>query len=418
MRALKVCGTLLLVWQLQLGCSADRDDARTSTPTARSGPIAGGAGPGSACPSPVARVPTPVATGAIGASAPGSPNTTRPIGDGQCAAISQTAQNQLEPADVVWAIDNSGSMAEEMQFLRDNMNAFSKQISQSGIDVRIVLLSDVLRPDMMDPDAGMGRGGGRGRRNGICIDAPLGSGTCPDDSQLPAYLHVPQPVGSHDALDVIVMSYAQWMAQMRPGATKSFVVVTDDDAVQQPDPFGLFGPVTVPTAAERSAAFMTAVKALDPALFASFKLDAIYPFTMCQEAAAVGEVYAELVKATGGVGGDLCQQDFKPVFDELARGIVSASHIACEWTIPAAPSGSTFEVGKVNLQYATGVTPAPQTVLHVDAVSQCAAQGGWFYDDNNSPTRIAVCPATCDAIKNDPSAKVDILFGCATLVPQ
>jgi hypothetical protein len=129
-------------------------------------------------------------------------------------------------------------------------------------------------------------------------------------------------------------------------------------------------------------------------------------------------VYRELTKSTSGISGDLCQQDFKPVFDELARGIVGASRIDCQWQIPAAPVGTTFDVGKVNVQYTTASSPAPQTVFHVDAPALCPAAGGWYYDDNTKPTRVAVCPATCDTINADSSAKVDVLFGCATLVPK
>lgn len=242
---------------------------------------------------------------------------------------------------------------------------------------------------------------------------------------MPAYLHVPQEVDSHDALDVIIATYPQWMAQMRAGATKSFVVVTDDDAIDQEDELDIFGGIfgtpmqgMPPTVAERSAAFTSAVKALDATQFASFKFHGIYPFTECEQAAAVGAVYAELVKSTAGLSGDLCEQNFKPVFDELARGIVQSSGLACQWAIPPAPIGSPFEVGKVNVQYATAATGAAQTVLHIDSPGQCPAEGGWYYDSNTNPTQILVCPATCDVIKAEPSAKVDILFGCATLVPQ
>jgi hypothetical protein len=402
-----------LVWVFAQGCSSDVDDGRLA-PSSRGRTLqsAGVATPGSGA----ATVPPAAAVGPGASGAPGAPNT-RPLGDGQCAAISQTAQNQYQPADVIWAIDGSGSMSEEMQFVRENMNAFSQQISQSGIDVRIVLVSS--------PLGGMNTGmGGGGRDNGICIDAPLGSGMCPEDTKLPSYLHIPRGVGSHDALDVIVDTYPSWMGQLRPEATKAIVVITDDDAIQPAEEDwlgGLLGtPMPAPplTPAERSAAFLQALRALDPTMFAAFKFDAIYPFTECDEAAAVGAVYRELVMQTGGLGGDLCLQDFHPVFDELARGIVTGSQLACEWAIPAPGTGATFESDKVNVQYATTATPAPQTVFYVDSASQCTPQGGWYYDNAVNPSRIFVCPSVCDTVKADTSAKIDILFGCATIVPD
>jgi hypothetical protein len=40
--------------------------------------------------------------------------------------------------------------------------------------------------------------------------------------------------------------------------------------------------------------------------------------------------------------------------------------------------------------------------------------GGWHYDSATDPTRIIVCPQTCDTITAIPNATVHVLFGCAT----
>src|SRR5690606_21962630 len=52
-------------------------------------------------------------------------------GDGdpeECAAVSEQAQNQFAPVDIIFAIDTSGSMTEEKNFVQQNMNMFSQQI--------------------------------------------------------------------------------------------------------------------------------------------------------------------------------------------------------------------------------------------------------------------------------------------------
>src|SRR5688500_14736466 len=59
----------------------------------------------------------------------------------ECVGIDETAQPALQPADIVFAIDTSGSMGEESTFVKDKMNAFSQQIIASGIDVRVVMLA-------------------------------------------------------------------------------------------------------------------------------------------------------------------------------------------------------------------------------------------------------------------------------------
>jgi hypothetical protein len=46
------------------------------------------------------------------------------------------------PADIIFAIDSSGSMDEEIAFVQTHMNAFSQQIVAAGIDARVILIGD------------------------------------------------------------------------------------------------------------------------------------------------------------------------------------------------------------------------------------------------------------------------------------
>ena len=71
------------------------------------------------------------------------------------------------------------------------------------------------------------------------------------------------------------------------------------------------------------------------------------------------------------------------------------------------------------MNYSPGGVPPPQPIYHVQSPADCAANGGWYYDDNTNPTQVLVCPSTCTAIQSDPNAKVDVLFGCQTIdVPK
>jgi hypothetical protein len=287
-------------------------------------------------------------------------------------------------------------MDEEIVFVREQLNAFSQQIVASGIDVRIVLISSPVLatppppPNPFDDDDD--------QDNGICIAAPLGSGNCPEDSNLPRYLHVPVEVKSHDALNLFISTFPQWRAQLRPNASKTFVVVTDDNAEDEPN--------------DSAAAFSSSVAGLDPALFPEWSFSGIYCFSECPEAAEIGTVYQELVAQKQGVAGDLCLQDFAPVFAELAQAVIGATGIDCQWEIPPAPPGQTFDTGRVNVQY-TG-SGAAQTIFHVDAADRCGTDGGWFYDQNAAPTKLLACPATCELLRSEDNAKIDVLFGCET----
>ena len=97
-----------------------------------------------------------------------------------CTGVSEEPENTLAPADIIFLVDNSPSMRDEILWTRQNLNLFSQTISDNGVDHRIVMISCL--HDGCD---------GHRTTNGICIDPPLGSGDCEtSDTNLPEYLHV------------------------------------------------------------------------------------------------------------------------------------------------------------------------------------------------------------------------------------
>lgn len=340
--------------------------------------------------------------------------------DDSCGAVEQMAQNRLQPADIIWAIDNSGSMTEEALAVQQNMNDFATRLVSSGIDVHLAMISTT-NAGPLDTGGGgwasfgggnwasFGGGAGGGLdfanecqgSNGVCIAAPFGSGNCPDDSNLPSFLHLLECVNSWNPLTRIVELQPMWASMLRPDASKHIVVVTDDDSTM--------GHLT-------ADGFISAVNAFDPPL-PNWKFHGIFSFTDCPSASAVGTVYRQLVDQTGGVAGDLCTQDFTPVFDALVTSVVQGSSLACDWAIPPPPDGETFSPDKVNVK----VTPsagAALDILRVPPGSACGDQGGWHFDDEATPSKVVACPATCDSLQADAATKVSVLFGCKSrLVP-
>jgi hypothetical protein len=261
-------------------------------------------------------------------------------------------------------------------------------------------------------------GGQSGDWRSICIGAPLGSGSCPDDSNPPAFLHVDENVGrgqptaptpERTALNMLLTTYPQYQSVLRPEATKTFVVVTDVDADAAPN--------------DSAAAFTANVQATDPQMFAEWKMSGIVAFGACpaNDISSVffpsvrGQVYLDLIDQTGGVAGDLCKMDFAPVFDDIAEGVIGASDLDCDWAIPAVPDGETFNPRKVNVVLRSDA--GEQAFGSVATVDDCAKVGNaWYYDDPAAPTRLMACSQTCDFIRSVPGATLDILFGCDTLV--
>jgi hypothetical protein len=335
----------------------------------------------------------------------GEPTTTGPLldmpngdgdGDGdpnECAAVSETAQNELLPVDIIFAIDTSGSMTDEKNFVQQNMNIFSQQIFLANIDHHVVMIAD------QSPD-------------GPCINVPLGSGNCPNDSKLPEYLHVVQGVGSTNALEIILSTQPQWAPSIRPGSVKHLVVVSDDESSMG------------------SGQFDAAFKALDPdyedyffhAIVAHeapdelecFLMQSTCCFSLIPLSEEVGQVYLELVALTGGISGDLCDQEFGPVFNQIAQSVLGTTPLACEWDIPDPPDGETFDPMKVNVKLTLDGNETD--IFFVDNEAACGGGDGWYYyPDNVNPETIRICPSTCAAVQAAEQAAVDILFGCETI---
>ncbi len=307
--------------------------------------------------------------------------------EASCAAVSVAATNTKVPVDIVIAVDTSGSMGDESTWVKENLNAFSSQIVESGVDFHLVLIAEQV--------------GGK-KNNGICVAPPLGSGECPDDSNLPTYTHILSKVGSKDALARIVEHYEPrdglpgWRQVLRPGSNLHFLVVSDDNSEWSKN------------------TFVDELAKLSPAI-ERFRFHGIVSAWDCEYAASVGAVYMRLVDDYEGVLGDLCTQQFAPVFEELATEVSKAS-LPCEWEIPAPPDGLEFNADEVNVSF---TDEAGDTRLFKRVLKESGCTGDadlWYYDDPVNPATVKACPATCEKLQDRPDASIDIQFGCKTVV--
>jgi hypothetical protein len=166
-----------------------------------------------------------------------------------------------------------------------------------------------------------------------------------------------------------------------------------------------------------------AILALEPTLFDGFAFHGIFAFTdgdddQCEDLAEeAGEEYAALVERTSGVAGDLCLQDFRPVFDRLAQAVVGRSQLPCEWALPMAPPGTVFDAKMTNVLYSSA-TRSQEIVSRVGSADECAATSdgwGWHFDDEAQPSTIQLCAAACGAIQEEPGARVGVEFGCPSV---
>lgn len=113
-------------------------------------------------------------------------------------------------------------------------------------------------------------------------------------------------------------------------------------------------------------------------------------------------------------------QDVKQQFlDTLAT--IRGGTLDCEFQLPAPPPGADLDFKLVNVE----LTQAGSTnmLLYVESPDRCnQAQLGWYYDadpaQGQTPTKISVCPQTCDTLRAAHDATVDVRLGCATKGPQ
>jgi hypothetical protein len=328
--------------------------------------------------------------GAPGCSHDGGPRID--AGFGGCEAFAFEAEEGLAPVDIVWIIDNSGSMDEETVLIQDNLNAFAASLTSSGIeDYRVIVITD--------PAA-----------FGLSVPAPLGV-----DAE--RFLLVAHDVQSHDALSDLIETLPSWMPFLRTDSIKHIVHVTDDESNM--------GWEELRTTLTASIGMFTSHAIASPPGERHCPLDSFCPPFPEQdgctgphgEAEDNGDEYWALSMATGGVQLSICSADWSVVFGTLERSIAVPMPIPCEFEIPDPPDGMTFDRHRVNVRYSPGSGGASETFPYVgtDDGAACPPGGiGWYYDDATAPTEIRLCPSTCTRVEED-EGRVDIELGCETI---
>ncbi len=334
-------------------------------------------------------------------------------GDGglsEDATCSTTSAQALSAVDIIWVIDNSCSMGDEIDKVRSNVNnSFVPIIQASPIDWRLIMFTARGTGDLQ-----------------VCVDSPLGGPNCGDNP--PRFFTSNCEVGSFNSLTLLQANYLSivnplfcagatpWGKHLRFDSTKVFVEVTDDEAggpfgggkpaqdfdgwlTDQSDPPGTPAPGYFGTQSNRKYIFHGIIG-----------MDPNDPNSKCQSATnaseAPGKQYQLLANATGGLLASICEDDWSAIFNNIANGIVD--RLSCEYT-PVPPQGEELDPSKVNVTYTPNGNGTPEKVLQ-DPNNPCV--DGWQW--NAEQTKILLCGALCDRVRDDPNAKVDIQLGCKT----
>lgn len=377
-----------------------------------------------------------------------APRDTRLDPDAACASAVVEATVERLPVDIVWVVDNSVSMAPAIMEVNAGLNSFASVIGASGIDYRVIMLSLRGAGEIMV---------GSSRRFGVCIPMPLaGDASCGDG---PRFFQVEMDIRSTQPVEQLLGSLGQtrgyqatddrgsapWLPLLRPDATKTIVVVTDDNSrtcdLPRGTPCNSADPPLTPTSLldfpggpnpfnsrELGPGLLSSTYA---PLFDGVTFDALYgwgsdtdPSVACTypgggSPPSAGETYTALVERTGGVRAKICDGSaaWGPFFDAVATAVTRTSEISCNVDIPPPPMGMTFDPALVNVIVRSG---ADSTYLgkRMDATA-CDAAGGWYYDDPTAPTQVILCPTSCDVARtalSTPDSGIDVQLGCASLL--
>ena len=126
-----------------------------------------------------------------------------------CAGSEVAADFVTVPSDIIFVVDQSGSMNQETAYVQTKINDFVTQISASNIDYHVVMIAR---------DSGS---------NAICVPPPLANATCGNNTR---FRLVDQFVDSNDGPSLAISRYGMYSDFLRPGAAKHFVFVTDDNS--------------------------------------------------------------------------------------------------------------------------------------------------------------------------------------------
>ncbi|WP_104977672.1 vWA domain-containing protein [Sorangium cellulosum] len=91
---------------------------------------------------------------------------------------------------------------------------------------------------------------------------------------------------------------------------------------------------------------------------------------------------------------------------------IRASALPCELLLPEPPAGATLDQDRVAVRFTSGAS-GPLEIPRAADAADCGAGPGWYYDSEQVPEKIILCPTSCRAVQGDAQAKLDVLFGCA-----
>jgi hypothetical protein len=102
-----------------------------------------------------------------------------------------------------------------------------------------------------------------------------------------------------------------------------------------------------------------------------------------------------------------------------ALSAIRGAVLPCEYAIPK-PEKGTVSFDRLNVELSQPGADMGTTIPKVDTQADCVdGESAWYYDldpDTQTPRRVELCPAACDAANAAAGASIDIVLGCQTVI--
>ncbi len=360
---------------------------------------------------------------------------------GSCVDIQVEGEAVTLPADIIFVIDNSGSMGDEIASVEQNINVnFAQIIANSGVDYQVIMLTDHGSSSLE-----------------VCIGPPLANtANCngAPGEVMNQFYHYDINVQSADSLcialdtlygtnnggepDEQALHPEGWSKWLRQNAVKVFVEITDDRvscswngntfndgndnsqsaqtsqaaamAVAWDQQLLQLAPAQFGTTAARNYQFYSIVGVIEDT---PNPLEGYAPFepivtSDCSSAVNPGYGYQWLSKGTNGLRFPVCQfSSYDAVFQAIAAGVVQGASVPCEIDISGVDE--TVDPNSLLVNYTPGMGPL-ESFSQVASAAACGVDDQAFYLANDIVT---LCPAACDKVTADQNAALDVIAQCA-----
>ncbi len=102
-------------------------------------------------------------------------------------------------------------------------------------------------------------------------------------------------------------------------------------------------------------------------------------------------------------------------FYEALQKIRGAA-LPCEYIVPK-PASGTLEPNKTNVVYRASTDAEPKTFVKVQGADACDTDdAAWYFDSPAAPSKVLLCPKTCESIQESAVGSISTVFGCASVV--